>query len=492
MVLFSDAAPYIATKQGVTAIKFSKDILEAIEDDLDIDEKISVLFLMITDYTDSFQEVYHLLQRHKEHKTYVLKEFINNHEENWKNKILEAICIIQNRQIIRKLGISYSDLELLYLPNNRLCSRNINLVAKCLYLLCEELTEDEITLLLQYVKSDLNKYEESLNDIRYLELHMLYWIQEKYISVYSGGKANLKNLLKHIKRFDDLGLIYEDLKGHDNHQNVLDVQNANCASASHLETFSMREDIVFSSDQEEVKKIKKGLCIIISQMVFLGQKFETRYGTLSDCIRLSETFKGFGFTIELFHNLKKDEMLKQLEDIAKVFGTDYDCLFVCILTHGCKGGIISSDEQEISLEVIEHTICCEELKDIIKIVIIQACQGQATGQVKENLTTDGGNSFNTSNILQYRNFCIFMSTMQGFVSVRHKEEGSWFIQELCNVLQTEGSKTTFMKVTNKIIQSVIQKRGKLSGTTSVAQLPELRPYRLLTDFQLPEYKVLKY
>lgn len=56
-------------------------------------------------------------------------------------------------------------------------------------------------------------------------------------------------------------------------------------------------------------------------------------------MKLSETFQRFGFTIEVFNDLTKDEILTTLENIPKDFGTDYDCIFVCILSHGCKGKI---------------------------------------------------------------------------------------------------------------------------------------------------------
>lgn len=66
-------------------------------------------------------------------------------------------------------------------------------------------------------------------------------------------------------------------------------------------------------------------------------QFETRDGTDSDENKLSETFKSFGFTVKILNNLKKHQMLKKLKDIPKEYGTDYDCIFVCILSHGCKG-----------------------------------------------------------------------------------------------------------------------------------------------------------
>ncbi|CAK9825335.1 Dredd [Anthophora retusa] len=492
MFLSADALPHPVLNTNISENKLNKDILRKIEDDLDIDEKISILFLMISDYKHSFKEIYDLLQKHEEHKAYILVEFIDHYPDNWKNKLLEAICVIQNRQIIRKLGISFQDLDLLYLVKNRLCSRYINVAAKCLYLLCEALFEDRIKLLIQYVKSDLTEYLKYLEDIDFLELHMLYWMQENYISIQTGGKVHLKNLLKHLKKFDDLELIYEDLKTHENHQNVLDIQHVNSANTVWLQTFSMRESIqALSNIESGIKKLNKGLCIIINQMYFVGEKFDTRFGTSADCMKLLETFTGFGFTVEVFNNLKKDEILKILEDIPSKFGIDYDCIFLCILSHGSKGCIISSDEENVSIETIEYKFCCVELKDVFKIVIIQACQGETTGVANGTLNTDGPVNCNAENILPYKNFCVFMSTIQGFVSVRHKEEGSWFIQDFCNILQSGGNKITFLGAVNETIRSVVKKRGKLNRTDSIAQLPELKLYRLLSDFQLPQYQALK-
>ncbi|XP_033349218.1 caspase-8-like [Bombus vosnesenskii] len=493
MSLLIDAKPSVLSS-NVSEDVLNKDILWKIENDLSIDEKISILFLMITDYQHSFREICDLLQNYKNHKVYILTEFINKYPENWKSKLLESICIIQNRQIIRKLGISFEDLDLLYLPKNGSCSRYLNLIAKSLYLLCEALSEDKIKLLLQYVRTDLTVYEEYLKDVDFLELHMLYWMQVNYISIYPDGKVKLENLLKHLKIFKDLEHIYEDLKKYENHQNVLDTQRTNSTSISQIQTFSMREEESVLSDVEgeDIRKLNNGLCIIISQMRFSGQQFETRFGTVADRMKLSETFQRFGFTIEVFNDLTKDEILTTLENIPKDFGTDYDCIFVCILSHGCKGGIISADEKEVSIEAIEHKFCCIKLKDVIKVVIIQACQGKMTGQINDDevshLVTDGPLNCEVSSILPYKNFCIFMSTMQGFISVRHKEEGSWFIQEFCNILQNGGNKITFLKAIRKTIQSVMKKKGKLNGTNSIAQLPELKTCRLLMDFQLPDYR----
>lgn len=489
-MLSIDALPNLALNNDISKEILNKDILWKIENDCDIDEKISILFLMITDYMDGFKIIYDLLKIHQENKTYILTEFINKYPQNWENKLLEAICIIQNLQIIRKLGLSFNYLNLFYLPKNRLFSRYVNLTAKCLYLLCETLSEDKIKLLLQYVKTDIIEYNVNLKDSDFLELHMLYWMQENYISINLDGTVKLENLLKHLKKIEDLESIYDDLKNHENHRDVLDIQHINTSiNTSQLQTFFIKEHKISLNNEENIRKIKKGLCIIINQMFFMGEKYEIRFGTETDCMKLLETFKGFNFITKEFNNLKKDEILKMLEDIPKTFGVDYDCIFVCILSHGYEGGIISADEKEVKTEEIEYKFCSIELKDVIKIVIIQACQGKIIGQVEDSLVTDGFINCNISkNILSYRNFCIFMSTIQGFVSMRHKEKGSWFIQEFCNILQNGKDKITFLQAVSKTIDAVGEKKGVLNGINSVAQLPEIKSYRLSSDFQFPEYQ----
>lgn len=165
-------------------------ILRQIEKDLDIDEKISILFLIVEDYASAFRDIFNLFQKAKTENSYIIVDYVKKYPENWEDKILEALCILNNREVTRKLRISFNDLDLQYVPKIRSYSKNINVVAKCLYRLCESLNENEQKLLLNYVKSDNSNYESLLDDIDYLELHMLYWMQIKYITI-SKGMFNL-------------------------------------------------------------------------------------------------------------------------------------------------------------------------------------------------------------------------------------------------------------------------------------------------------------
>ncbi|XP_067214765.1 caspase-8 isoform X2 [Linepithema humile] len=486
MSLTVDAIPYIAKNVTKTVKQLNLDILRQIEDDLDIDEKISILFLITEDYTNAFHNIINLFQKTRTENAYIIANYVENYPKNWQDKIMEALSILNNREVIRKLNIRFDKLDLYYVPNIRLCSRNINVIAKCLYKLCESLNENEQELLLSYVKSDISNYESLLNDVNYLELHILYWMQVGYITISKDKKSKMKNLLKHLEKFEDSKIIYLDLQKFENSLNVVDNHGSlGTNGKNHLQPISL-EERSFTEEHSycEKKFIDSGLCVIINQMYF-EKEYETRFGTNTDCTNLSETFQKFGFKIVIYTNLKREEMLNKMKNISKDHGNNYDCLFLCILSHGYKGGVMASDEKEVSLEAIEKAVCCMELKDVIKIVLIQACQGKIRGSINNRLATDGLSDPEhiSADIRQFTNFFIFMSTMQGFLSIRHKEKGSWFIQEVCNVLKNYGNQLTFFECVRKVMMSVQEKRGTLDGN-HVAQLPEIRQDRLHVDFQL--------
>ncbi|XP_035727475.1 caspase-8-like [Vespa mandarinia] len=493
MSLVSDARPpRVDATPNVIKNRINLNILEKIESDLDIDDIVSILFLMVNDYKSVFLKIFKLYCKAKKYKTSVIAEIVKDNEENWEEKLLESICISENRKVIKKLGLRYEDLEKSYLPKCRLYTKKLNPIAKCLYLLCESLSVEETKRLLRFVKEDKiflsiinenKKYEPILEDIDQLELHLLYWMNIGYISIFSAKEGNLKNLLKHLKGFDDIDyLIMEDLKACNRDQNISSL------SASKETPRSLENQINVIEIENNMRKIKKGLCIIINQIYFYGSQYETRLGTSADADKLSKTFRGLGFTVSVIDNLTKHKMLSHIRDLSKQFGCDYDCIFLCILSHGCEGGIIAVDEKEVSIKSINNAFCCSEFSKIIKIVIIQACQGKAIGKVLNlnPLTTDGLDEPATIDITAHANFCVFMSTLQGFVSIRDKLRGSWFIQELCNILQRNERKISFFELTTKVIQTIRNKQGIMDGDR-IAQLPELFMCRLDADFELPKY-----
>lgn len=65
-------------------------------------------------------------------------------------------------------------------------------------------------------------------------------------------------------------------------------------------------------------------------------KLEERSGTQKDKEQLENTFKKFGFTVEIVDNLIHTDMIKKIcGTIDKV--REESSLFICILSHGDEG-----------------------------------------------------------------------------------------------------------------------------------------------------------
>jgi hypothetical protein len=124
------------------------------------------------------------------------------------------------------------------------------------------------------------------------------------------------------------------------------------------------------------------------------------------------------------------------------------------MTHGKKEGkIFSSDGDFMVNDLWEHFIGlnCETLIGKPKLFFIQACRGSMTDpglvykpkpraralsapsdMVDSKMLRDGRESFVIPTLAD---LLVMYSTSEGFYSFRNPEEGSWFIQALCDELK---------------------------------------------------------
>jgi hypothetical protein len=104
---------------------------------------------------------------------------------SWENKFLEALCIIQNYQLLQKLGCNIENEKTRFLPHSPESSLFVSCVHKALYHVCESLDSRGLGVLLRLVREDYRHFEGGgeweIFDPEYMELNILYWSDRGYI-----------------------------------------------------------------------------------------------------------------------------------------------------------------------------------------------------------------------------------------------------------------------------------------------------------------------
>lgn len=117
--------------------------------------------------------------------------------------------------------------------------------------------------------------------------------------------------------------------------------------------------------------------------------------------------------------------------------THGDAFICCILSHGGKGVVFGTDEERVAIKQIIRTYKATNQSTLAgkpKVFLIQACQGneKQPGVLLEDLQSDDCHSLS---IPEEADFLVAMATVEDNVSFRHKIDGSWFIQSVCQQLK---------------------------------------------------------
>uniref|UniRef100_A0A2K6L986 Caspase 10 n=1 Tax=Rhinopithecus bieti TaxID=61621 RepID=A0A2K6L986_RHIBE len=185
----------------------------------------------------------------------------------------------------------------------------------------------------------------------------------------------------------------------------------------------------------------RGLCVIVNNHSFISLR--DRRGTHKDAEILRGVFQWLGFTVHIYNDVTKVVMEEVLQkQKCNPAHADGDCFVFCILTHGEYGAVYSSDEALIPIrEITSHftALQCPGLAEKPKLFFIQACQGEKI-QPSKSIEADALNPEQAPTSLQdsipvEADFLLGLATVPGYVSFRHVEEGSWYIQSLCNHLK---------------------------------------------------------
>ena len=119
--------------------------------------------------------------------------------------------------------------------------------------------------------------------------------------------------------------------------------------------------------------------LYILKLQYASKDLGFRLGSDRDRDNLAETFKMLGFHVEIYENLTYRKLMETVVNISRYDFSNYDALVFCLLSHGKRDSIYSSDSIEVPVDVIRthfDGIHCRTLCRKPKLFFVQACKGE--------------------------------------------------------------------------------------------------------------------
>ncbi|XP_075053139.1 caspase-3-like [Mixophyes fleayi] len=207
----------------------------------------------------------------------------------------------------------------------------------------------------------------------------------------------------------------------------------NQQSSSEASVTDLNEICKYKMDYQE-----KGLCVIINMENFsreLQGNCKKRVGTNKDADSLKIIFETIGFKVQIEKDKTCSEIFEILKKAAKEDHSQRSCFVCVVMSHGNENGFYAYDDiiKEERVMQLFNGKNCRSLLGKPKLFFIQSCRGDEydAGVALYN----GSDKSASSTIPIEADFLCHYSTPPGYISFRKTEDGTWFIQSLCQSLE---------------------------------------------------------
>ncbi|EDX16774.1 dredd [Drosophila simulans] len=158
------------------------------ERDMNFAQKVGLCFLL---YGDDHSDATYILQkllvmaRSDLSQSDLLIKFAKSRPETWRRHLVEALCIIGARKVLRRLGFCWQELRMHYLPHIAGITLHVHPLLKSLYRMCEELSLAQSGRLFLDVGEKVASQQAGdplrFYDPAYLEIFLLDWLTKRSI-----------------------------------------------------------------------------------------------------------------------------------------------------------------------------------------------------------------------------------------------------------------------------------------------------------------------
>uniref|UniRef100_A0A098M1C3 Caspase-6 n=1 Tax=Hypsiglena sp. JMG-2014 TaxID=1550645 RepID=A0A098M1C3_9SAUR len=227
------------------------------------------------------------------------------------------------------------------------------------------------------------------------------------------------------------------------------------------------------SVEYKMKQKRRGLALIFNhERFFWHLMLPERRGTCADRDNLNSCLTQLGFEVKCFDNLKAEEVLQNIYNVSREQHEDADCFMCIFLSHGEDNHVYAYDAK-IQIQMLTSMFRGDKCPSLIgkpKIFIIQACRGDKhddpVSHVDEVDTITERALVNETEVdaaAVYSlpagaDFLMCYSVAEGFYSHRETLYGSWYIQDLCEMIRKHGASLEFTELLMLVNRKVSHRR----------------------------------
>uniref|UniRef100_A0A8D1FPD1 Caspase-6 n=2 Tax=Sus scrofa TaxID=9823 RepID=A0A8D1FPD1_PIG len=234
-----------------------------------------------------------------------------------------------------------------------------------------------------------------------------------------------------------------------------------------------KREVFDPAEKYKMDHKRRGVALIFNhERFFWHLTLPERRGTSADRDNLKRRFSDLGFEVKCFNDLRAEELLLKIHEASTASHVDADCFLCVFLSHG-EGNHIYAYDAKIEIQTLTGLFKgdkCQSLVGKPKIFIIQACRGNQhdvpvlpldvvdhqTDKLDANLTQVDAASVYT--LPAGADFLMCYSVAEGYYSHRETVNGSWYIQDLCEMLGKFGSSLEFTELLTLVNRKVSQRR----------------------------------
>ncbi|XP_054453364.1 caspase-3-like [Anoplopoma fimbria] len=233
-----------------------------------------------------------------------------------------------------------------------------------------------------------------------------------------------------------------------------------------------------------------GSCLIINNKNFdSNTSMSARNGTDVDAAAAVQAFSKLGYKVNVANDQTVKQMKQLLYDASREDHSDR-ASFVCVLlSHGDEGVIYGTDgfERLEDLTIYFKGDRCRSLVGKPKLFFIQACRGSDLDD-GSSIETDSVDAQTSERIPVEADFLYAYSTAPGYYSWRNTQNGSWFMQSLCEMLLRFNRELELMQIMTRVNCKValhFESASGLPGYSGKKQIPCIVSM-LTKDFYFPQ------